>query len=445
MPREYPRIKLGSVSATLELDDGTYSPGTVLDLSRSGAFLQGCSVPTPRGTVRIRGSQGQVDRQCRVLRTSPGWSAVHFDNPLSHAEMGTIIDGYSKQFETTSPAGYEVAVQDIAGAREEVTSIKECRSNVFLATLGALGAAVVALGGFAMDDKMTSAGLLFGIGVSFFLFLVGVLSTVEKARAINCRQGFLRMLSERVAEKRLPPNYVGWAHLAGAFGECGSRRRLGRCARGLTPGSRETCRDYGEQDAAPVNFVRRLYADMFSSFMSLSSFVYSFVYVVILAAVGYYLSRVLHDLWKLDGRTIGWVFAGGGVASPFLVRWRKVVFLLGAGFVTCLFVTAATENALWGAGLAALSGLLLGALGWFLVCQLNEARRGKHSFDTYYHTWCRFLDTCTPRAAAPGELQPRRTGFFRYVFGMLLSYLLREKPFLRRFFRRRPAPAPDVE
>jgi hypothetical protein len=112
---------------------------------------------------------------------------------------------------------------------KEVGDIKSCRANIFVGTLGLLGAVGVAILGIL--GAAGSASIL-GIGnwpigkitksaawqnwlplaalIPVALLTSAISATIHKARKINMRRGYLEALGEYLTYGVMPRNYCGW-------------------------------------------------------------------------------------------------------------------------------------------------------------------------------------------------------------------------------------------
>jgi hypothetical protein len=400
--RRAPRIKLGEIPVKLSAN-GRISVGKVLDVSRNGAFLSGCAIEEGAGVVEIQGPQ-PVTRECKVRRTEKGWSAVEFARPLSHREMCQLVDGYESAMIGGLSATAALAWRDMGEVREEIRAIQGCRSNVFLATLGTIAAAIVTIGGLAIKGEIHAGGILFGVCIAFGLFVVGILSTIEKARAVNIRKGFLKTLSKRLSRGAVPEFYTGWASLSTVSTDCGVWRRVGACALGHEPGYTRTCKDLGVIDAERLNKETRLVPDVFSSFMTLSSVVYSCLYLLILVAVCYYLAEALKEPYSIDAYIVAGCFAVGALGTPYLIKWKQAVCGMLIAFGISVVFGEIFPIQLTGVLIAFFTGTLLGSLGWYLAQQANAVRKGKHSLNTSSFMWERIIDNPLCAANRPTEV-----------------------------------------
>ncbi len=143
------------------------------------------------------------------------------------------------------------AERDRQNVHEEVMHIRECRSNIFIAAVGAL--AISATTGGLMYSQIGGVGentpagknislhlcetVFFAMTLALGLLFVGIIATFEKARSLNYRRAFIAVVDEKLAESPHElKNYPGWGKLAGCLQECETRARiasLGRTREGL--------------------------------------------------------------------------------------------------------------------------------------------------------------------------------------------------------------------
>ena len=282
----------------------------------------------------------------------------------------------------------------------------------------------MAIWGLVVEGKLGWTGVLIGMGITFALFLVGVLSTVEKARAINMRKGFLSALVRHLRGEIDLKEYKGWAQLKVTFAECGARRKALACPMGHGHKDKDTCRDEGESMAASINAAKRIVPGVMDSFTSLSATIYTVIYVALVAVVGYSLTQEYSQSGKIIFWHIPRAFAIGIAVSVFVVRGRW--FILGMVFLFFVLLAASLFDEGWVATLSAIGilGGILGSLGVFLAAQLNSLRMGKHSHESYAYSWGIVLNNCNPFPSNADKLPIRPPGI---LYGALL-FLLKADP-----------------
>lgn len=382
----------------------------ILDVSREGAFVSGCVPPGPKAVISITTPTEVIRRRCTIRRSpTPGpgeWAAVQFVVPLTDGEMAAVVPQPPSARAQQAPQHVvDHVISDIREIREEIRSIQECRSHVFLATLGAMAAALVAIAGWALDGKLSPPGVFYGISISFGLFLIGILSTVEKARGLNLRMGMLKCLTLRFLRMDIPAGYPGWAILKYTILECGARRKLLICNRGCSPKSRQTCRDEAERDASRTNSVQRFTPGILESFMSLSATVYAAIYLAIMIAMAHYLAQSFGVSWGIPAIHVWLLYWVGVMVSPFIILFKRAVFLMLTGFAAAVVFNALWANTITGYVICFLIGASLGAVGWFLIRQMNACKRGKLASNTFFYLWNRMLDCCSPVVPRPRSLE----------------------------------------
>lgn len=138
-------------------------------------------------------------------------------------------------------ANIERAERDRQNVHEEVMHIRECRSNIFIAAIGAL--AISATTGGLMYSQLgsTTAGtavsenvslhlcetVFFAMALALGLLFVGILATFEKARSLNYRRAFIACVDKKLTDAPGDlKDYPGWGKLAGCMHECETRARI---------------------------------------------------------------------------------------------------------------------------------------------------------------------------------------------------------------------------
>jgi hypothetical protein len=170
--------------------------------------------------------------------------------------------------------GAQLAYTDIDEVRQEVRSIQSCRSQIFVSTMVAMGASVVAVGASMLKDN-TFSWLWVSIGalVAFILLIIGITATLEKDRAINIRRGFLSAMTSLVRNGKVSLAYRGWTHMHQCLLACGVLRQL-PVAECPYPKGTQSCRDRGLNAANPLLRDKRPVPALLDSFTSASTHVY---------------------------------------------------------------------------------------------------------------------------------------------------------------------------
>ncbi|MCG3180437.1 MAG: hypothetical protein BIFFINMI_02798 [Phycisphaerae bacterium] len=137
----------------------------------------------------------------------------------------------------------------------------------------------------------------FGTLLALALLTVGILSTIEKARAMHYRRGFLSALSVHLLKGAAPPGYLGWSALRSIRILCGPYEKSGQCCRHRdymaaknspkkdspsTAPQWKRCWDLGAEEATVLQH-KRILPGMLESFMSLSGMLYSAAYGLVVA------------------------------------------------------------------------------------------------------------------------------------------------------------------
>jgi hypothetical protein len=408
-----------------ELICGTHrSRVTVRDISRFDAGLEECYINSKgvKATVKILTKPNEVERSCSVVRVDQaGHScAIRFDVNLTDAEMVNIVPGYEEQDPALRRA-YTSAEGDIKRVQDEIGAIQACRGNVFMATVGTTCTASLAVGGFVLQGMLKYNAVLFAAVVILSTLIIGILTSIEKARAINIRRAFIMALSQRVRKRNLGSEYLGWPELRDLYQECDIRTKTGTCPQEASRGSERTCLNLARSEAQLVNQVRSFHPGVFASFTSLTSTVYLALYVFCLVAMGYFagawggpkLADPSVDPLQVRHHEIYlWIAFGLGVSlAPVIVRLRKhlLVIFIGAAATAvlkwCPLDHWANPLDHWWAYRAAafVAGDLFSMLGWLLLTQTNHVLRGRHSLYSYLVAWSHIIMHHTCEASLKGE------------------------------------------
>jgi len=179
----------------------------------------------------------------------------------------------------------------------------------------------------------------------WFLLLIAIGVMIEKARALNCRFGFLAALADYLRDGVAPAGYLGWAHLKANRHACRARNAASLC----TDGGICWTRERGQYRTLTSR--KHVVANIFSSFTAFSAVVF------------------------------GSLYALGTLA-------------LIAG--TLRYLPTVTPT--WTTPLAFSAGAISLVIGLRFYAWLKGLRKGKHSVEAYYLTWCAALRHCRPIA-----------------------------------------------
>ena len=231
--RRRPRFPTSDVQAELITENERYA-GVLLDISTLGVCLRGPQLLTGHGNVTFsRDGAHFLTLPGRVARSTTDCSGdayvgFEFDNELHPNEIADVLRGNDP-----GNAEFAVATRDHEEVWQEIRAIQACRTNIFIATIGTIAVTSMTVWGFYLEGILDWPGVCVGMGVTFALFVIGVLSTVEKARAINLRRGFLAALAPYMRGELTFKNYWGWIQFKNCPSECGTLRRAEFCPRGI--------------------------------------------------------------------------------------------------------------------------------------------------------------------------------------------------------------------
>ena len=454
--RVEPRHRCDQVKLKLDLNGEVYE-GVMFDVSRGAARLNdsplGDNHVGHKGTILVTPNLHKPFRKdCRVADIGderPGISVVEFCGGLTSPQLDAAAQGDG----TDESHMLETARRDDQAVREELLSIQNCRSQIFVGTIAALGAAAMTTG-IAISKAPKAqwpVWVVFGAGIGAFLLLVGILATIEKARAINLRKGFLRALADYLRKAQAPPSYAGWGHLRSLQNICGFRRETGECTQvrryekegdeyekavkahaenrekepdpGDPPVLSETCWTLGNFEMSQASSVESLIPGMFDSFMSFTGMVYCLSYAMVAATilisltvlfahrglpglisvvciiVGIVLGTLVvyfsPRVFKRDEVPLG---AKLDTTEPTRKLMRVIIYSCGVVAVVLVGICVSPlgdswiEFALSGLSLVLFSASVAG-LAVYLVHQLSKVRRGLYSPAALYASWRHaFLD-----------------------------------------------------
>jgi len=327
------------VAAFLATDGEKASESSAVDISSGGAYIKNPHPSRDKGVVIFKvphpskATQIEIERECDILpgrSTSEGGCAVRFHSPLKGAELAKLAA------DSSAVGSLDLARRDYVEVSQEIRAIQACRSHIFLGTLGAIATWIMAAMGLVISNRLTNTGLWTAVGavLPYGFLTLGVLASIEKARAVSFRRGFLAALTEYLRHDVAPPNYLGWVHMYAVRSECRARKVSGLC-----PDSAAFCWKSERDKHYDLARNKHMVSNVLDSFTAFSTAVYAIVYCITVPILMYASLRVLSE-------------------------WRVIV-------VIC----------------ALAEGALVVTLAICLLKELSDLRRGKHSVEAEFLTW----------------------------------------------------------
>jgi len=470
------RYRIEGLSTTFTSDAGQdvcapRQPIAVVDVNPYGALLHGDHSARPDGCVCLRKDDRPVLENKKAIfpgrtRKAPDrsdYTPITFAPPLSLCDLRELGAPTTANRES-HPGLWDLFLRDVQTVKDEIKAIERCRSDIFLAIVTSIFLAAVTVGCLAVREQIHIRALLLGSMLAFSMFVLGAVTAVEKAKALNIRRAFDALLSTFLRQDWLPVTYQGWSALKYAFLNCGVRRALGLCAKGVPdkytqkvlekrtkktrPRERlnekeatgESCLYLGELDAMSLNKAKTFMPGTTDSFMSTCSYVYTILYAasiitlffvarefILRSIVQSEASRAIGALWQF-----GWflLYLCGTASSLVLLAkyQRKIFSTLGVMLLTLATVSYVIElggikHHEWMVSIIMfLAGFCVGSVGSYLLRSLYSIRQGKNSYESYYFAWRNVIEHCSPMCDhLPVEGNVRATWFKR-----VLDYLARD-------------------
>lgn len=378
---------------------------------------------------------------------------VTFENDLTPKDISKL-NIHAKVSPHSQPHLWNLMLSDKKEIQEEILHICQCRSDIFIAVITAIFLTVVTIGSLAIENHLKVESLLVASIATFLMFVLGAYTTIEKVRTINLRRGFLANSNDYIVDNLIPLSYRGWAHMKYYFNNCGIMRRLNICPLNImakpnifkrkfdwlingqqekndSDNSNERCPKYGKRKAYQLNKAKTLMPGLADSFMSFTSYVYSFLYIFSLGVISFVLIQYMKD-YLLNNKTIIdksqtavmfiCFFAGVILSLTILMRFRRFLFILSLIVTIILGIEAKivkfqVENHYYLAlAICIGSGFLLGSVGSHLLHSLNLLRKGKQSVESYYYSWQKAIWECCPitdiNKEYKGDIFQRLQGLF---------------------------------
>jgi hypothetical protein len=360
-------------------------------------------------------------------------------------DENNIVVRETDSSDTKQPLDF--AKMDYDTVHREIIDIKSCRTNIFVGTLGIIGAISVAILGI-LGAKEGGAPLLawlpWAAAIPVALLTSAILATIHKARAINERIGYMEALSKDLMKENGPKYkyFQGWSQA-----NCVGRYCRIYCENWQLPHvcpfdkNKTNCIDEAETKAyREINRYIKWRPDLLNSFTSLSAHIYSIAYVVafigllwaVMASLHKYISKTQSDKYF---NPIFWtVVTIGGLITAILARkivkikhqnpdespkkvkhetWFKwygyisgaIVPLLIIGLVIAYRIgVSASWMSMLGYSVGGLIAITAVFLAYSLYEKVNSLRRGIYSVNCWRHIWelrfnqCKFMVASFPQS-----------------------------------------------
>lgn len=319
----------------------------------------------------------------------------------------------------------------------EILDIKQCRTNIFMGTLGVLGAGAVAMllgvrEGMAAGEPAGAAAsweawLPLAALIPTVLLLCAILSTIHKARGINERAGYMEAIGEYIRFRRIPLSYMGWIKAMHVQKRC----RIYKC-KGVKPGGDPTCK---KEDSCRIQArtITKAYGDsvnlkpsLLDDFTSLSTHIYSCAFLVSVVTLLFTtLYAIKGQIRDFSAHTY-WMSAmyGGGITAIFFLlaaysrshatrpsegprpsqtrtervfqwyRWGAAIALPAVvlGYIFCN--DGDMVKGILAYGIGATIAVAAGATAASLLDKVRSLRRGRYSSERWRYVWMIRLKGC---------------------------------------------------
>jgi len=302
----------------------------VSDISNIGCcFTSGDVVPLRQGmSGRLTLQAGCQKDKIENAKIKRKWS----DGIALSFAPSELTDRYCL---TDKQMKLEFAYKDYDLVHREIMDIKSCRTNIFVGTLGVIGAMGVAIVGIlgTADATTWDNWLPFAATIPTLLLTCSILSTIHKAKGINVRAGYMEALSEYLAWGKVPEFFCGWARASRVGKRCEIFNKMGHK---LDQGLKPTCKGEPNCSELAKEFTREyvkhieLKPYLLESFTSLSTHIYAGAYLISVV------SLLAATMRALRNKVIG-----------FQSEWYWIVVGIGAIF-TGLFIIANILSNKWG-------------------------------------------------------------------------------------------------
>ena len=234
-------------------------------------------------------------------------------------------------------ASVEFLKLDYGIVHNEIIDIKTCRTNIFIGTVGILGAiAVGVLGLLGMKGGFKySIWLPFATLSVMGILYVSLLSSVHKARGINIRVGYMKSLSKWLRKDMSPPYFPGWQaareivehcqlHLNN-FAEINKHCSVKKKNQMKNEKKQEpACVTHARKKASKLNQSIGTFPPLLHTFTSLSTYVYTAIFFIMIFALIFNTMLVTEKYSNPHNNLVYWAIAAAG----FIITLAAVYYTI---------------------------------------------------------------------------------------------------------------------
>ena len=359
--------------------------GRIQDVSQSGIFLWDCFTNSDEVVLKIQiGSKRPFIINGKVVRRDEKdpWLAIEFNEPLSEFQLLRVQKGDEKIYLPGSDATFNLASIDRAQVFKGTSQIKS------------IVPFTIAIWVLVLADKLNAVSASSSMIGIIIVFSAAVFSNIEKARAINKREGFIAALDYYLRDNQGPQNYRGWVNLKHCMNECAARNRAGICPINNGEEKLQTCIQVGRDRANRLHTKKSILPAILDSLISLTSFFYALVFLGLTVLTLISFSKTWNTLYTIPiGTTAKWFLIGLGLSFVILKSFYLLIGMILAVVVTITAGAILTDLFLINMSSFGI-GIILGAIGCFFFRQLLLLRKGNHSFEAFTHAWFEVFENC---------------------------------------------------
>lgn len=305
-----------------------------------------------------------------------------------------------------------------AAVHAELIEIRQCRGNLFIATLVSATTAALALIGFVhgfggVDNARP--WIAYGAAIPLLLLAAAILVHIEKVHVLRDHEGFLCALGSFVSEGKLRcPSTLTWLNANMAANYCLDITRKGQ----MPPcGEAKDCLTLAKEKASSQNDRKPLlHWNFLISFTGLSMAIYAVLYVsagiVFVWAIGVLAGNtsgrlVLHSIILVLGMLLMALFvlkfllpgqvSGDSDATTPVGRIARIVlsFVVFVVLMEGVAYTLGVENAFgWRTIIPVIASVVVIGVGLVIYRLVYDLRKGQYSIATRYHLWRQRLGRC---------------------------------------------------
>jgi hypothetical protein len=342
---------------------------------------------------------------------------------------------------------FKFVLNDYDQVHREIIDIKSCRTNIFMGTMGVIGAVAVGiLGIIGLKENVAPiyAWLPLAAAVPIGLLTSSILATIHKARGINERVGYMMAIAESLVKEEVPRFFTGWHTSKIVLEHCQiylntNNPKIANCPlkekveQKKEKRKEPLCFTKARIDASTLSKELNLLPPMLHSFTSFSTYIYCAAYFISVIFMLLAMTTIvknfvdnfdmlLYWLSVLLGFTVTWILGFLAVRNKKIndrsgvyekerekITTMEVVLKIYTFFAALLFPSlllaiGLIKEALFNPGhimmlifvygIGFVGAAIAMSIAYGCYDKICSLRKGRYSIERWYHLWKACFENC---------------------------------------------------